>query len=222
MENVIRVALIHPNLLFREGLAIALSQQPDMTVVSCLDEGDNVLAEVEKLCPDVAILDFSQQGGEGLRQALQLRKASLGTKLVLMGLTASEGDVLAGVEAGATGLLQREASLEELLQAIRTVVAGEVRFSQRIAALLYSHFVEGTHARTRLQRPSLPRLTSRERQILALIEEGFSNKEIAVRLQIEVQTVKNHVHNILEKLQMRSRREAALYARQQGLLRRVY
>jgi two-component system, NarL family, nitrate/nitrite response regulator NarL len=144
----------------------------------------------------VIILDFSQQGRDGLKEARQFREAFPGSKLLLMGLTESEADVMACIEAGAAGLLQREASLDELLQNIRTMVAGEGMCSPKIIALLFSQIAEEAHARTRAQRAGLPRLTSRERQILAFIEERCSNKEIAVRLQIEIQTVKNHVHNI--------------------------
>lgn len=222
MQNVIRIAVIHPNRLFREGLAFVLSQQRGITVVTCIDKASDALAEIGRICPDVIILDFSQQGRDGLEEARQLRGAAPGSKLLLMGLTESEADVLACIEAGAAGLLQREALLEELLQNIRALVAGEALCSPKIIALLFSQIADEAHARNRVQRSDLPRLTSREREILALIEERCSNKEIAVRLEIEIQTVKNHVHNILEKLQLHSRREAASYARERGMLGRVH
>jgi two-component system, NarL family, nitrate/nitrite response regulator NarL len=221
MQNAIRVAIIHRNRLFREGLAYVLSQQLDTTVVTCIEGGSSALAEIKSLCPDVIILDFLQQGSNGLQEARQLREASPGSKLLLMGLTDSESDVLACIEAGASGLLQREGSLEDLLQNIRAIVAGEAPCSPKIVALLFSQIAEGAHARRLVQHPSLPHITSRERQILALIEERYSNKEIAVQLRIEIQTVKNHVHNILEKLQLHSRREAAGYARERGILSRA-
>jgi DNA-binding NarL/FixJ family response regulator len=218
MQNAIRVAIIHRNRLFREGLAFVLSQRRGITVVTCIGGVSEVSADISGLSPDVIILDFSQQGRDGLEEARQLREASPRSKLLLMGLTESEADVLACIEAGAAGLLQREASLEELLQNIRAMVAGEALCSPKIIALLFSQIAEEAHAKTLVQRLDLPHLTSRERQILALIEERCSNKEIAVRLQIEIQTVKNHVHNILEKLQLHSWREAASYARERGML----
>jgi DNA-binding NarL/FixJ family response regulator len=221
MENAIRVAIIHRNRLFREGLAVVLSQQPDITAVSCIDEAGEVIVEIGRLCPDIVLLDFTQQGRDSLKEVRQLREASPESRLVLMGLTASESDVLACIEAGAAGLLLREASLEELIQNIRAVVAGEALCSPKIAGQLFSQIAAGAHARKRVQALGLPHLTSRERQILALIEERYSNKEIAVRLKIELQTVKNHVHNILEKLQLHSRREAAWYAKERGLLERA-
>ena len=221
MENDIRVGLIHRNRLFREGLAVVLSQQQDISVVTCLAEAKEAFGDIEKLRPDVLLLDFSQRGQEGLQEARQLHEAAPEAKLLLMGLTESESDALACIEAGAAGLLQREASLEELVHSIRAVVAGEARCSPKVVALLFSQIAQEAHTRKRLQLPGLPHLTSRERQILGLIEEKYSNKEIAVRLHIEVQTVKNHVHNILEKLQLHTRREAAWYAREQGLLRNL-
>lgn len=221
MENDIRVGLIHRNRLFREGLAVVLSQQQDISVVTCLAEAKEAFGDIERLRPDVLLLDFSQRGQEGLQEARQLHEAAPEAKLLLMGLTESESDALACIEAGAAGLLQREASLEELVHSIRAVVAGEARCSPKVVALLFSQIAQEAHTRKRLQLPGLPHLTSRERQILGLIEEKYSNKEIAVRLHIEVQTVKNHVHNILEKLQLHTRREAAWYAREQGLLRNL-
>ena len=222
MQNAIRVAIIHRNRVFREGLAFVLSQQQNIIVVTCTAEVSTIIVEIDKLRPDVMILDFSQQGRHGLQEARQLRESCPAAKLLMMGLTEAESDILACIEAGAAGLLQREASLEELLQTIRAVVAGEALCSPKIVALLLSQIAEEAHARARVQLRGLPHLTYRERQILALIEERCSNKEIAVRLQIEIQTVKNHVHNILEKLQLHSRREAASYARERGILLRVH
>jgi DNA-binding NarL/FixJ family response regulator len=222
VENVIRVAIIHRNRLFREGLAFVLCQQQDISVAICVAEARDAFVDVEKLSPDVIVLDFSQRGRDGLQEACQLREAVPGAKLLLMGLTESESDILACIEAGAAALLQREASLGELVDCIRAVIAGEAPCSPKMAALLFSQIAQSAHARKHLQLQGLPHLTRRERQILALIEEKYSNKEIAVQLHIEVQTVKNHVHNILEKLQLHSRREAVWYARERGLLRAVY
>ena len=222
MENAIKVGIIHRNRLFREGLAFALSQQQDITVAICIAEARDAFPDIEKLGPNVIILDFSQRGRDGLQEACQLQEAVPEANLLLMGLTESESDILACIEAGAAGLLQREASLEELVHNIRGVVAGEALCSPQTVALLFSQIAQSARTRKRLQLPVLPHLTSRERQILALIEEKYTNKEIAVQLHIEVQTVKNHVHNILEKLQLHSRREAAWYARERGILKRVH
>jgi DNA-binding NarL/FixJ family response regulator len=116
LENDIRVGLIHRNRLFREGLAIVLSQQQDISVITCLAEVKDALVDIKGLRPDVLILDFSQRGQDGLRETRQLHEAAPEAKLLLMGLTESEADILACIEAGASGILQREASLEELVR----------------------------------------------------------------------------------------------------------
>lgn len=218
MKGAVRVAISHRKRLFRDGLAFALSQQQDLTVVGSVAEACELLGEMERLRPDVLVLELSLPGREGLGEARRIRQAAPEIKILMIGLSELESDVLACIEAGAAGYLPQEASLEDLLHHIRAVAAGETLCSPKVARFLFSWIAEGARKRDRFQAPSLTHLTRREREIIALIEEGASNKEIAVRLQIAIQTVKNHVHNILEKLQLDSRREVARYVREQGLL----
>ncbi len=138
----------------------------------------------------------------------------------MIGLSESESDVIACIEAGAAGYLPQEASLEYLQQSIRAVAAGEAICSPKVAAQLFSRVAEAADVRE--LRGMLSNLTRREVEIIPLLEERLSNKEIAVQLQIEVQTVKNHIHNILEKLQLDGRREVARYAREWGLLPTIH
>jgi len=220
MAEAIRVVIIHRRRLFREGLAFALSQQPDLTVVGSVSEAYEIIGEFATLCPGVIVVDLALPERDGLGEVRQLRHATPATSKVLMiGLTDLESDVLACLEAGASGYLAQEASLEELINSIRALAVGEVLCSPKVAGFLFSQIAEMARERERLQVMSLTHLTRREREVIALIEEGLSNKEIAVRLRIELQTVKNHVHNILDKLQLNSRREVARYAREQGLVR---
>jgi DNA-binding NarL/FixJ family response regulator len=172
-----------------------------------------------RLCPDVIIMDLALLGRDGLEEIRQLRETFSEVKILIMGLTEQESDILACIEAGAAGYLSQEASLEDLLKNIRAVAAGEALCAPKMVGFLFARIAEDARERERLQALGLTQLTCREREIVTLIEEGLSNKEIAVRLQIELQTVKNHVHNILEKLQLDNRREAAQHARKQGLLR---
>ncbi|MFQ5881374.1 MAG: LuxR C-terminal-related transcriptional regulator [Candidatus Methylomirabilales bacterium] len=218
MEGIICVLIIHRNRLFREGLAFVLAQQQTMTVLGSVAEAGEVLGELERLHPDVIILDLCLPGRDGLGEARQIRGASPEVKILMVGLTELESDVLACIEAGAAGYLPQEASLEDLLNNIQAVAAGEALCSPKVASFLFSRIAEAARERERLRALGLAHLTRREREVIALIEEGLSNKEIAVRLQIEIQTVKNHVHNILDKLQLDGRREAARYARERGLL----
>ena len=221
MERPIRVIIIHRNRLFREGLAIVLAQQPNVAnvaVVGTVAYASEILDELNLLRPDIAILDLSLPGREGLGEARQIRRTCPEAKILMTGLTDLESDVLVSIEAGVAGYLPKEASLADLLKNIQAVAAGEALVSPKVGALLFSR-VEGAARERELRRVlGLPNLTRRELEIVALIEEGLSNKEIATRLQIEVQTVKNHIHNILEKLQLDGRREVARYARDQGLV----
>jgi len=218
MVRDVRVLIIHRNRLLREGLAFVLAQQQDISVIGSVADPGEVLEELGRLRPAVIILDLGLPARRGLEEAQRIRGRSPDSKILMMGVSELESDVLACIEAGASGYLPQEASLEDLLNNIQALAAGETLCSPRVAALTFARIAEGARERQRLRSLGLARLTRREVGVIALIEEGLSNKEIAVRLQIEVQTVKNHIHNILEKLQLDGRREAARYAREQGLL----
>lgn len=218
MEEAIRVLIIHRNRLFREGLAFVLAQQPNMAGVGGVAGVGEVLRELESLRPHVILLDFCLPERDGLGEARLIRGVLPQAKILMIGLPELECDLLACVEAGVAGCLPQEASLEELLNNIQAVATGEALCSPKVAGLLFSRLAEASHKRDLRQVLGLPNLTRRELEIITLIEKGLSNKEIAVQLNIEVQTVKNHVHNILDKLQLDGRREAARYAREQGLL----
>lgn len=218
MSGTIRVLIIHRNCLFREGLAFVLAQQPTIAVVGSVAEASAVLGELEKLRPDVIILDLYLPGREGVEEAQRIRAVFPDAKIVIIGLDNAQSDILACIEAGGAGCLPQDASVEDLLNNIQAVAAGEALCSPKVAGLLFSRIREAGRERDLRQVSGLPGLTRREHEIMRLIAEGLSNKEIAVRLQIEVQTVKNHVHNILDKLHLDDRRAAARYARERGLL----
>lgn len=218
MERVIRILIIHRNHLLREGLAHMLSQQPNLTVIGRVPEADGILSELPTLRPDVILLDLSLPGREGLRAAQRIQGVYAGARILMMGLGDMESDVVSCIEGGAAGCVSQEASLEDLLNNIQAAVTGEALCSPRVAGLLFSSIAEARRERELRHLLGLPNLTRRELEITALIAEGLSNKEIAARLRIEVQTVKNHIHNILDKLKLNGRREAAAYARERGLL----
>ncbi|MFQ5917556.1 MAG: LuxR C-terminal-related transcriptional regulator [Candidatus Binatia bacterium] len=221
MIQGIRVVIIHRNRLFREGLAFVLAQQGTIAVVGSFAGAGEALGEVERLRPDVIVLELCLPGREGLEEVRWIRGVLPEAKILMMGLTELESDVLACIEAGAAGYLPQEASLEDLLNNIHAVGAGEALCCPKVASLLFSRVSEAGRDREIRQALGVPSLTRRELEIISLIDERLSNKEIAVRLHIEVQTVKNHIHNILEKLQLDDRRQAARYARERGLLNRV-
>ncbi len=221
MEAAIQIVIVHRKRLIREGLAFVLGQQPDMQIVAQVCEARDVLVTLPGLEPQVIVVDFALPERVGLAEARKLSQACPNAKILMIGMTELESDVWACIEMGAAGYLPHDASLEELLHHIRAAAAGEAYCAPKVVSFLFARIAEGARTRERVPTPGLVRLTRREREVIGLIEEGLSNKEIAVCLRIEVQTVKNHVHNILEKLRLGNRREAAQYAREHGLWRHM-
>jgi len=221
MEGTIKVAIICTNRLLRESLVYELSQQTCMNVVHSVAEVREITQGRSKLSPDVMITEFSSLRRDQLEDIQQLRIVYPEAKLLVIGLNELESEFLQCIELGAFGCLSMDSSLEDLHDHIRALAAGGALCSPKITKFLFSLITENACERAQLQALHLTHLTRREREILALIEEGLSNKEIAADLKIELQTVKNHVHNLLEKLQLSNRREAAKYARERSLIRRL-
>ena len=218
MDESINVLIVHPRRVLREGLDFAVSHQQDMTQATSVASASEAIAMSSDLCPHVIIIDFGLPRRVGLAETHELHQAFPDAKILMMGATEQEADVLACIEAGAEGFFPEHGSLEDLLGSIRALAAGEILYSPRVVGVLVARIAKVARQQTRATPPLLAQLTRREREITRLIEQNLSNKEIAHRLHIETQTVKNHVHNILEKLQLSNRREAAQYAREHGLL----
>lgn len=217
--TVIRVAIVADIRLYREGLARILERQPNISVVATAATSDGSLAPLSQLAPDLVLIDMAMP--DSLAAIRRVGVVAPGAKVVSLSVREGEdhGDVLVSAEAGAIAYVPREASLEDLVAVIECAVRGEAVCSPRVAgALLRRIATLATDGRSdRVQ----AHLTGREREIMGLIDEGLSNKDIAKRLRIEVATVKNHVHNILEKLQVHRRGEAAARVRGGGLPRRA-
>lgn len=212
---LISVLIVHRNRLFRDSLAVALRNH----ISGIVTLGDVIELDACRngIPPDIAILDIGLLKCDGAKAAAQVRSLYPDTKLVVLGVREEESEILACFEqARAAAYLLENASLEELVNSLRAVMIGEVYCSPRATAFLVSRINKrGADAACNWADEKLTSLTAREIQIVKLIDAGFSNKEIAKRLFIEVQTVKNHVHNILSKLKVHGRREVALYNREQ-------
>jgi DNA-binding NarL/FixJ family response regulator len=218
MEGMLRVVVIHHNTIFRESLIHLLSQQQHITGVGSTLSIHEMLGEVEALQPNVIILDFASQEHDSLEGVRQIHRNYPHLKILMTGVPEVEADILECIEAGAAGYVPQEASLQELFDGIVKVAVGEALCSAKVAGFLFSRIATEARKREQFQLLDWASLTRREIEILPLLEEGLSNKEIAVALHIEIQTVKNHVHNILRKLQLEGRREVARYIRESGIL----
>lgn len=205
---MIRLLIVAEARFYRDGLAGALERE-DVEVVGAVASADEALARALELAPTVALVDLGAPGAVALAQAMRVAAAE--TKVIALAVREMEEEVVMLAEAGVAGYVTREQSLDELVAAVRSVAAGETLCSPWLAATLLRRVAE--LARERAPAAASGRLTAREREIVALLGDGLSNKEIAARLRIELPTVKNHVHNILEKLQVDRRGQAAARVR---------
>ncbi len=218
MGDPIRVVVLHRNRLAREALAFALNHQQSISVLRTASEPADLWPILGELEPQVFVVDLDLPGRGGLAHCREVAQVRPKAGILMTGISEIATDVIASCEAGATGYLGQEASLKEMIDHIRAMALGETPCSPRVAALLFVRLRERARELRQVQAAGSVRLSKREIEIIGLIGERLSNKEIAARLGIGVQTVKNHVHNILEKLDLEGRYSAVSYARDRGLL----
>jgi two-component system, NarL family, nitrate/nitrite response regulator NarL len=204
-----RVLIIDDTRLFRESLTARLASEAAVERVVPAADGQTALHQLTALPIDVVLLNMATSQSVALLHAVV--RAAPQVPVVAMAVADSDEEVITCAEAGVAGYLQREDSFADLLAVIQSVANGETLCSPRVAATLLRRVA--TLAAGRRSPPEVANLTAREREVVQLIDQGMSNKEIARRLSIEVRTVKNHVHNILQKLQVSRRGEAAALVR---------
>jgi two-component system nitrate/nitrite response regulator NarL len=206
---MIRVLIVAEIRLYREGLADMLREETGVDVVATASGADDAVRALREKHPDIVLLDVGIPDNAWLARALVA--AVPGTLIVAVAVPEAEDSVVACAEAGVAGYVTREGSVEDVVAAVEAVARGEILCSPRMAASLFQRIA--TLALERSPESIESRLTNRELEILDLIDQGLSNKEIARRLTIELSTVKNHVHNILDKLNVTRRSEAAARVR---------
>jgi two-component system NarL family response regulator len=215
MNKSIRIFIADDNRLLREGLALMLAEIDDLNVVGMASTGGQALDQIRQILPEVALVDIGMPDKDGIDVTQALHKDFPNIKVIILGMPDLTDEIMDCIEAGAAGYVLKEASFEYLVESIRSVQRGESFCSPRMAASLFSRIAE--LAGERIPESSV-KLTTREIEIINKIADGLRNKEIAEQLYIEEQTVKNHVHNILDKLQLHNRLEAVQYARERKLL----
>ncbi|HET8561106.1 MAG TPA: response regulator transcription factor [Marmoricola sp.] len=212
----VRVIVVDDQELFRRGLVMLLGVEPDIEVVG--EAGDGVTATdlAVSTIPDVVLLDVRMPKRSGLQACMRIKEEVPSTRIIMLTVSDEEGDLYEAVKNGASGYLLKDSSIEEVAQAIRVVAEGQSLISPSMAIKLIDEFKEMSRS-DRDQVPT-PRLTDRELEVLRLVARGLNNREAAKELFISENTVKNHVRNILEKLQLHSRMEAVMYAVREKLL----
>ena len=200
---MIRVLVVDDHEVVRHGLAALLGATGDLECVGTVADGGQVLAEAERSAADVVLLDLSMPGVDGVAVVRALRGAGRSTRVLVLTSFQEPDRVVEVMQAGADGYLLKDAQAERILDGIRAVAAGGVPIDPSVARLLLTDF---------RQHSPLDGLTDREREVLELVRQGLPNKSIARRLQITERTVKAHVTNILLRLGVSDRTQAALWA----------
>ncbi len=209
----LRLLIVADIRLYRDGLAHLLDREDGISVVGTSSDLDDTIAQTLRTKADIVLFDMAMPGS---LTTTRLIVEGTPARVIGLGVTEVEQDVIACAEAGVSGYVPRDASVSDLLSAIRSAERGELRCSPSMAATLFRHAAKSTSAPWK--EVDARSLTNRELEIVHLLDSGLSNKEIARRMGIEVGTVKNHVHHILDKLHVRRRGEAA--ARMRGSLQR--
>jgi DNA-binding NarL/FixJ family response regulator len=216
--DAIRVMICDDHALFRRGLIMVLESEEGIEVVGEAEDGEEAVASVEDLAPDVVLMDVRMPRVSGIEATRRIAEVVPAAKILMLTVSDEEDDLYDAIKAGATGYLLKEISIEEVATAIRAVVSGQSLISPSMASKLLSEFTNLAKKANDRQSVPTPRLTDRELEVLKLVAQGMSNREIAGELFISENTVKNHVRNILEKLHLHSRMEAVVYAVREKLL----
>lgn len=216
MTERIRVLLVDDQELFRRGLSMVLAADEDIEIFEASDGGE-ALNRIGALVPDVVLLDVRMPGESGVDVCRALKSASPSSGIIMLTSSDEETDLYASIKNGASGYLLKDASIDEVADAVRLVASGQSLLSPAMATKLLEEFVQVSTVEAEPEPDAFSSLTKRERAVLRHLARGLSNRQIGEEMQIKENTVKNHIANILDKLQMKSRVEAALYGQRTEL-----
>ncbi len=214
---LISLVLIEDNRLLREGIATMIQTQPGFKVLTASADVDEALRKVREARPDVVLLDFGLVDHDSLSLTATVHAEVPSARVIVMGFQPLQEDIANYVRAGASGFVMKDASFEDFFTTIRAVAGGVEVLPRALTNTLFSQIARDATGKGKSRLQEAVRLTTRERQVIELLGAGLSNKEIATRLHIAVHTVKSHVHNVLEKLALRSRLEVAAFSHSGGV-----
>jgi len=212
----IRILLADDHTVMRRGLRLLLESQPEFSVVAEASDGRQAVQQAEATQPDVAVMDIAMPNLSGIEAAQRIATALPNTAIVILSMHSDEGYVLRALKVGAKGYLLKDSAEGDLIEAIKAVHQGKTFFSPEISKMLVEDYVR--EIRTRGAEDSYDLLTSREREILQLLAERKSNKEIAAALNLSPYTIETHRRNLHEKLNLHSLAELILYAVRKGVI----
>ena len=214
MDRAIRILVADDHAVFREGLRAVLGSELDMEVVGEAATGKEVVERGDELRPDVVLMDIQMPQINGIEATRRILDANPDVGVVVLTMFEDDDSVFSAMRAGARGYVLKGADPSEILKVVRAVAGGEAYFGPEIARRLVDFF---SAPKVTSPEEALPELTARERDILSLIAQGYSNANIAARLFVSPNTVRNHITHIFAKLQVTDRAQAIIRAREAGL-----
>jgi DNA-binding NarL/FixJ family response regulator len=217
----IRVLIADDHALFRRGLEMVLADEPDIDIVGQASDGAEAVETAAATLPDVVLMDIRMPKISGIEAARLMKEVAPSSKIVMLTISDQEEDLFEAIRAGASGYLLKDIPLDEVAAAVRSVYGGQSLINPSMAGKLLTEFAalaRRDETAERVQHVQAPKLTDREMEVLRLVARGLNNRDIAKELFISENTVKNHVRNILEKLQIHSRMEAVMIAVREKLI----
>jgi DNA-binding NarL/FixJ family response regulator len=218
MAEMIRLLLVDDQRLMRDGLRILLELESDFEVAGEAGDGEKGLEAYQQLCPDVVLMDIRMPVMDGVEATRRLRESDPNAKVIILTTFDDNEYIFEGLRAGALGYLLKDVSGDELADAIRKVAAGGSMIEPSVARKVVAEFARLAPATPAAAEDLIEPLSEREAEILKLVSQGLTNKEIAAKLYLAEGTVKNYVTSILQKIGARDRTQAAIRARELGLL----
>jgi two-component system nitrate/nitrite response regulator NarL len=209
----IRLLIIEDNRLLRDGITAMLKREPDLQVAAAFGTGENIVQRIRPLKLNIVLLDLGLRSQNSLDVVKAIKKGGSDVSVIVMDLVPTQTDVLNFVKEGVAGFILKDANVSEFIKTIRTVARGGKVLPSHLTGSLFSQIVDhAVNGATSSDLIESVRMTKRERHVIELIADGFTNKEIAQKLRVSTYTVKSHVHNILEKLTLHTRLQIAKYA----------
>jgi DNA-binding NarL/FixJ family response regulator len=208
----IRILLIEDNPILRDGITVVLNNQSDFKVVNVIGSGNDVLTKARISKPHVILMDVGLKDVNEISVVGEMRKNLPEAKVIGMGFIPSQSDIVEFIEAGASGFILKDATIPEFISTVRSVAEGKMILPPALTSSLFTHVIDIALKKRKGSITKAVRMTVREQEIIALIGDGLSNKQIGAQLNIATFTVKSHVHNILEKLALHSRLQIAVHA----------
>jgi DNA-binding NarL/FixJ family response regulator len=208
----IRLLLIEDNRLLRDGIHSILKAHKDIIIIAASGDGKHTLLKIKELKPNVILLDLGLRSQNSLHVVEIVKKDFPDAKIIVMDLAPVQADILQYVKAGANGFILKDASLNDFLITIRTVADGSTVLPPLLVDSLFSQIVDHAVREGKTKLKEAVRMTAREREVIVLLGEGLTNKDIAQKIHVSTYTVKSHIHNIMEKLALHTRLEIANYS----------